>query len=141
MALAQLLVHVLFNEVHGHVAGAFYHHLHIVGPGYFSELAQRFQLGKLRFVVGIGDGAGAQAITQREGHIVGLHNLANLLEVGVKKALLMMRQAPLGHDRAPARHNAGHALGGHGHVAQQHARVNGEVVHALLGLLDERVPK
>src|SRR5712692_9195066 len=51
----------------------------------------------------------------------------------------MMREAPLGHDRAAARHDAGDALGGERDVAQQHARVDGEVVHALLGLLDQRV--
>ena len=51
----------------------------------------------------------------------------------------MMRQAPLGHDGAAARDDARHPPGGERHVAQQHAGVNGEVVHALLGLLDERV--
>ena len=51
----------------------------------------------------------------------------------------MVRQAPLGHDRSAARHDAGHAPGGHRHVAQQHAGMDGEVVDTLLGLLDERV--
>ncbi len=51
----------------------------------------------------------------------------------------MVRQAPFGHDRTAARDNAGDALGGHRHIAQQHAGVDGEVVHALLGLLDKRV--
>ena len=51
----------------------------------------------------------------------------------------MVGEAPLGQDRAAARDDAGHALGGHRDVAQQHAGVDGEVVHALLGLLDQRV--
>src|SRR5690606_10995519 len=48
-------------------------------------------------------------------------------------------QAPLGHDRAAARDDAGDALGGQRYVAQQHAGMDGEVVDALLGLLDQGV--
>ncbi|MCY1209424.1 hypothetical protein D9M72_210740 [compost metagenome] len=51
----------------------------------------------------------------------------------------MVRQAPLGHDRTATRDDAGDTVGGQRHVAQQHAGVDGEVVHALLGLLDQRV--
>ncbi len=51
----------------------------------------------------------------------------------------MMREAPLGHDRAAARDDAGDAVGGERHVGQPHAGVDGEVVDALLALLDERV--
>ena len=50
-----------------------------------------------------------------------------------------MGEAPFGHDRAAARHDAGHALRGHRDVAQQNAGVDREVVDALLGLLDQRV--
>ena len=50
-----------------------------------------------------------------------------------------MREAPLGEDRAAARHDSGQALRRHRDVAQQHAGVDGEVVDALLRLLDERV--
>ena len=50
-----------------------------------------------------------------------------------------MGEAPLGHDRSAARHDARHAAGGHRNVAKQHAGVDGEVVDALLALLDERV--
>ncbi len=51
----------------------------------------------------------------------------------------MVRETPLGHDRTAARNDAGHAVGGHRHVAQQHTGVDGEVIDALLGLLDQRV--
>ena len=51
----------------------------------------------------------------------------------------MVRQAPCRHDRAAARDDAGHALRGERHVAQQHAGVDREVVDALLRLLDQRV--
>ena len=50
-----------------------------------------------------------------------------------------MREAPLRQDRAAARDDAGHAARGHRDVAQQHAGVHGEVVDALLALLDQRV--
>ena len=34
--------------------------------GHLRQLAERFQLGKLRLVVGVGDRAGSQAVAQRE---------------------------------------------------------------------------
>ena len=47
--------------------------------------------------------------------------------------------------RAAAADDAGHAAGGHRDEAQQDAGVDGEVIDALLGLLDEgvadRVPR
>ena len=82
---------------------------------------------------------GTQAVAEAEGHVVGLHDLADFLEVGVEEVFLDGGQAPLGHDRAAAADDAGHALGGHRHIAQQHAGVDGEVIHALFGLLDQRV--
>ncbi len=51
----------------------------------------------------------------------------------------MPRQAPLRHDRAAARDDAGDAIGGERHVGQPHAGVDGEIVDALLALLDQRV--
>ncbi len=52
-----------------------------------------------------------------------------------------MREAPLGHDRAAARHDAGQALRRHRNERQPHTGVNREVVDTLLGLLDQRVAK
>ena len=51
----------------------------------------------------------------------------------------MMRQAPLGHDRAAARDDAGDAVGGEVDVGEPHAGVDGEIIDALLALLDQRV--
>ncbi len=51
----------------------------------------------------------------------------------------MVRQAPFRHDGTAARHDAGHAFRGHRHIAQQHARMDREVVHALLRLFDQCV--
>ena len=51
----ELLVHVLLDQVHGHVARALDHHLHVVLPGDLRQLAQGVELGELRRVVGVGD--------------------------------------------------------------------------------------
>src|SRR3546814_6753178 len=59
--------------------------------------------------------------------------------MGVQEALLMVRQTPLGHDRTAARDDAGDALGGEWYIAQQNPGVDGEIVHALFGLLDQGV--
>ncbi len=138
-AHGQLLVHVFLDQVHRHVAGALDHGLHVVLPGDLGQLAQGFELAELRGVVGVGDAARAQAVAQREADVVGLHDLADVFEVRVEEVFLVVGQAPLGHDRATAADDAGDALGGQRHVAQQHAGVDGEVVHALLGLFDQGV--
>ena len=137
----QLLFHVLLDLVHGHVARPFDHHLHVLLPGALREFAQRVQLCKLRFVVGVRDGAGAQAITQRIGDVVGLHDLGNLVEAFVEEALLVVRQAPFRHNGTAARDDTGHALGRHRHIGQANAGMDGEIVDALLRLLDQRVAK
>ena len=121
------------------MARALVHHLDVVLPGDPRQLALRLQLGELRLVVGVGDRSGPQPVAERERHVVGAHDLADLAEVRVGEVLLVMREAPLRHDRAAARDDAGQAARGHRDVAQQHAGVDGEVVDALLGLLDERV--
>ena len=139
VAPLQLLVHVLLDHVHGHVAGAFVHDLHAAFPGAGGQLALRLQFGELRLVVGVGDRTGPEAVADREADVVGGHDVADVVPVGVEKILFVMRETPFGHDAAAARDDAGHAVRGERHEAQQHAGVNGEVIHALLGLLDEGV--
>ena len=51
----------------------------------------------------------------------------------------MMLQTPFGHDRSAPRDDARHAVGGQRHEPQQHAGVDGHVVHALLALFDHGV--
>ena len=125
--------------MHGDVARALVHDLHVVLPGDARQLALRLELRELRLVVRIGDRPGTQAVAERERDVVGAHDLADLAEVRVREVLLVMREAPLRQDRSAARHDAGDAPGGHRDVAQQHAGVDREVVDALLALLDERV--
>ena len=99
----ELAVHVLLDLVHRHMAGAFDHHLHVVLLRDLVQFAQRVQFGELRRVVGVGGRAGAQAVAQRERHVILLQQLADFLEMRVEEILLVMRQAPFGEDRAAAR--------------------------------------
>ncbi len=78
----------------------------VVLPGDLGQLAQGLQLGELGLVVGVGDGAGAQPVAERERHVVGGEDLADLVEVGVEEVLVVMGEAPVGHDGAAARDDA-----------------------------------
>ena len=139
VAALQLLVHVLLDQLHGHMTRPFNHHLNIVLPSDLGQLTEGFQLTELGFIIGIGDRTGTQAVTQREGHIIGLHDLADVLEMGIEEVLLVVCQTPLGHDRAATRDNPGDPLGSHGHVTQQHSGMDSEVVDTLLSLFDQGV--
>src|SRR5690606_34763855 len=139
VAAFQLLIHIFFDQVHGHVARAFDHALNIVLPGNLGSLSQALQLAKLCRVVGIGNGTRAQAVTEAEGDIVGLHDFADVFKVLVQEAFLVVRQTPLGHDRAAPGHDAGGALGSQWYVVQTYAGMDGEVIHALLRLFNQGV--
>ena len=118
------------------MARPFVHHLATHFPGDLRQLALRPQFGKLRFVICIGNRAGPQAVSEAEADIVSAHNFANLTEARVEKAFLVMGQAPFSHDRTTTRDDAGDAVGGERDVAQQHAGMDSEIIHALLALLD-----
>ncbi len=51
----------------------------------------------------------------------------------------MVVQAPFGHDRTATADNSGHAVYRHRHHVQADTGMDGEVIHALLGLLDQCV--
>ena len=55
VAPLELFLHVLLDHVHGDVAGAFVHHLHVLCPRALGQLALRVKFGELRFVVRVGD--------------------------------------------------------------------------------------
>ena len=119
--------------------GPFDHHLAAVLPGLQRQLAQRLQLGELGGVVGVGQAAGPQAVAEAEGHVVGPHDLAQLVEVRVPGVLLVMGQHPAAHQRAAAADDAGDALGRQRQVFLQHAGVDRHVIDALLGLVLDHV--
>ncbi len=88
------------------MAGAFDHHLHVVLPGFFRQLAQSLQFGELGFVAGIGDAAGTQAVAQRKADVILLENLADVVEAFVEEILLVVVRHPLRQDGAAAAHDA-----------------------------------
>jgi hypothetical protein len=53
----------------------------------------------------------------------------------------VVREAPFRHDRAAARDDAGHPVRRQRHIGEAHPGMDGEIVHPLLGLLDQRVAK
>ena len=97
------------------------------------------QFAELCGIVGIGHAAGAQAVAEAKRYVVSLHDFADFVEMGVEEVFLMMRQTPFRHNRTAARHDAGDALGGKRYITQQHAGMDGEIVHALLGLLNQGI--
>src|SRR5438034_5012570 len=120
------------------MTGTFVHDLHAVRPRAPGEFALDFEFGELRFVVGVGDCPWTESIADAEAHVIGGHDFANIVPVRVKETFLVMRQAPFGHNTAAAADDAGHAMRRERNEAQQHAGVNGEVINALLGLLDRK---
>ncbi|MNS46338.1 hypothetical protein D3C72_788320 [compost metagenome] len=91
VAVFQLFSHIAANHLHWYVARAFNHHLHVIFPGDFGQLAQGVQLSKLCFVVGIANRARTQAVAQRQGDVVRGADFTNLAEVFVEEVFLMMR--------------------------------------------------
>ena len=135
----ELLVHVLLDHVQRHVAGAFVHDLHALGPCALGQFALDLKFTELRLVIRIGNAAGPQSVADGKRNIIRGHDVADFVPVGVEEIFLVMREAPFGHDAAAARDDARHAVGRERHKTQQHAGVDGEIVHALLGLFDEGV--
>ena len=140
-AVAQraLQLHVVFDLVERNVARALDHHLHAHAPGALREHAERLQFRQLRAVGGVGESARAQAVADGEGHVVAAHHLADPLPAREHRVLLVVHQHPLGQQAAAAADDADEALLDEGQVLAQDARVDGEVVHALLRLVLERL--
>ena len=84
------------------MARPFDHDLNILCPGALGQLAQRIQFGKLRFVIGVINAAGAKAVTKAVGDVIGLHNLGDFVKAFVQETFLVMREAPFRHDAAAA---------------------------------------
>src|SRR6202034_2108366 len=119
--LPKLLLHVDLDLVHRYMAWPFDHHLAALVPGDLGQFAKRLQLRELRAVVGVGDRTRTQAVAERERHVILAHDVADLVELLVKEALAVAREAPAGHDRAAARDDAGDSLRGQRHIGQAHA--------------------
>ena len=94
----KLLGHIFLDHVHGDVAGAFVHDLAAFCPCSGGEFALHFEFAELGLIIGIGHGAGAEAVADGEAHIVGGADVADFIPVGVEEVFLVMGEAPLGHD-------------------------------------------
>ena len=101
-----LQLHVVLDLVERHVARAFDHHLHAVLPSALGEFAERFELCELRRVRRVGEPARAQAVTDRERHVVAPQDLADVVPERVHRVLLAVRDHPLREQRAAARDDA-----------------------------------
>src|SRR5436190_8679710 len=108
----------------------------MIFPGALGQLALRVKLGELRFVVRVGDRAWPQAVADGEADVVGGHDLADLVPMRVEKTFLVMRETPLGHDRAAARDDAGGAPRGKRNIPQKHSRMDRKIVHTLFSLFN-----
>ncbi len=97
-AILELLVHIDLNLIERYMAGPFDHHLATVFPRNPGQLTERLEFAQLSLVVGIGDTAGAHAVAQRKGNVVGTHDFTDFTKVGVEKVFGMMIDHPLGHD-------------------------------------------
>ncbi len=84
--------HVLHDLVHWNVSGSLDHHLHTMGFRNPGQLPEGAEFGELGRVVGVGDGAGPKPVAEREGDVVALQDLAELVEMRVEKRLLVMGQ-------------------------------------------------
>ena len=135
MAPFHLQVDLLLDLVHGNVAGAFDHHLNVVLPGFLGQFAQHFEFGELRFVAGVGDRAGPQAVAERKTYVVLLEHFADFVEVFVEKILFFVMLHPMSHKRATAANDTGDALAHERHVFAHDAGMDGHVIDTLLGLL------
>src|SRR5208337_1717716 len=89
---------------------------------------------ELGVVTGIGDATGTEAVSERKAYVVLGENLADVLETFIEEVLLVVVGHPLCEDGAAAAHNAGYALGNQRQVPNQHAGMDGHVVHTLLSL-------
>ena len=88
---AGLALDILPDALHRHMPGTLDHDLHILLPGQAGQLPERVELGELRRIVGVGDGARAQPVAERERHIVGAQDLADLPEARVQEILPVVR--------------------------------------------------
>ena len=89
----------------------------------------------MRFVAGIGQAAGTQAVAERKTHVVLLENLADGIEILVEEILLFVEAHPLGQQRAAAADDAGDAIAHQRQKFAHHSGVDRHVIDALLGLL------
>src|SRR5262249_41026030 len=81
LAKLALLIYLLLDLVHGHVAWALDHDLNVVLPGFLGQFTERSKFGKLRFIAGVRNASRPESIAQRKRHIVLAENFADVVKV------------------------------------------------------------
>mmetsp|Transcript_19197 Transcript_19197/g.27998 ORF Transcript_19197/g.27998 Transcript_19197/m.27998 type:complete len:333 (-) Transcript_19197:631-1629(-) len=133
----ELIAHVHGNLVEGNVTRPFVHDLDVLLPRTQGELSLSFELGKLRFIVGIPDGSGAESITDGKGDIVLGADVEDFVPMLVGKVFLVVEDVPLGMDGSTTGDDTSLTIDGHRYVTEKESGVDGKVVHSLLRLLNE----
>eukprot|EP00968_Pinguiococcus_pyrenoidosus_P014072 scaffold1280_cov246-Pinguiococcus_pyrenoidosus.AAC.14 len=139
VAPVELVAHVLGDLVERDVARSLVHHLHVLLPRPLGELPLHLELSELSFVVGVLDAARAQSVSDGQADVVLVADVEDVVPVLVGEVLRVGREAELRVDAAAAGHDPRQALGSQRNEAKQHTGMDGPVVDALLGLLDERL--
>ena len=68
--------------------------LHVLGPCTLYKFAHGVEFGKLGRIVGIVGGAGTQSVAERYCHVILCTDVADVVEMVVEEALLLMHHAP-----------------------------------------------
>ena len=115
------------------------HDLHVLFMRSAREFTQRSQFRHLCAVASVVLTARPQTVPKTHRDIVRRENVANFIKMRPKEVFLFVRHAPNSHDGAAAGNNARQAIGGKFNKGQAESRMNCEVIHALLGLFNERI--
>ena len=98
---ALLYLHVCGYLIQGHMTGTFHHDLYIMIPGTFGQFSQTDKLLDLTYIRCIGQTARTAGITERDGDIVFLTDVQNLVEMFIEGIFLTGHAHP-GEDKASA---------------------------------------
>ena len=139
MTVFYLALHVFLYLVQGHVSRTFDEGLHILFPCTYYEFAHCVEFGELGFVVGIGNTAGAQSVSQRDCHVVLGKDVADVVEVFVEERFAVVDKTPLAHDTTSAAYDTTQAFVGEMNVVATDSGMDGKVIHTLFALLNQRI--
>ena len=136
VAQALLQLHVGGDLVERHVARALHYHLHARIPCAAREFADLDELGDLPRVGGVVGGPGAHGVAQADGYVMLVQDGQHLVVELVEGVLVAGGLHPGEDERPAAAHDVreaarlAEALDG----ATVHARMDGDEVHAVLGM-------
>ena len=125
------------------MARPFYHHLHVLFPGTFGQLAQAHQLFDLAYVGAIGQTAGAAGVAQGDRYVIFPADFKNFVKIFVKGVFLAGHAHPGKYQGASPGYNVHfpfvflNLLNG----LARNAAVERHKIHAVLGMEPYHVNK